>query len=79
MMLFKHLDKKKGLKKCQDTTKMIALNVRTNVPWSLRNRWNKCLDYCGKIIFRVSHVFCKGNTYACKLANLRFIHRGNFH
>jgi len=52
-----------------------AFTARTNVLWMLRNRWNTCLNYCGKIRFRVTHIFREGNVCANKLANLRFIHR----
>jgi len=41
----------------------------------LRNMWNTCLNYCGKIRFRVPHIFREGNAYADKLANLGFIHK----
>jgi len=34
-----------------------------------------CLNYCGKIRFRVTHIFREGNMCADKLANLGFIHR----
>ena len=40
-----------------------------------RNRWDTCLNYCGKMRFRVTHIFREGNAYADKLANLGFIHR----
>jgi len=53
--------------------------IRTTVSWMLRNRWNTCLTYCGKIRFTVSHIFCKGNACANKLTNLGFIHRESFH
>jgi len=35
-----------------------AFIARTIVPWMFRNRWNTCLNYCGKIKFTVSHIFC---------------------
>ena len=57
------------LKRC------VAFTVKTNVPWMLRNRWNTCLNYCGKIRFRVTHIFREGNLCVDKLANLRFIYR----
>ena len=41
----------------------------------LRNRWKSCLNYCGKIKFRVSHIFREGNACADKLTNLGFIYR----
>ena len=47
-----------------------AFTVRTNVPWMLRNRWNICLNYYGKIGFRVTHISCEGNACVDKLANL---------
>ena len=34
-----------------------AFTARTNVPWMLRNRWNTCLNFCGTIRFRVTHIF----------------------
>ena len=52
-----------------------AFIVRTNVPWMLRNRWNTCLNYGGKIRFRVTYIFREGNACGDKLANLEFIHR----
>jgi len=53
----------------------VAFTVRTNVLWMLRNRWNTCLNYCGKIRFRVTHIFREGNACPNKLTNLGFIHR----
>ena len=47
--------------------------------WMLRNRWNTCLNYCEKIRFRVTHIFCEGNVCADKLANLGFIHKESLH
>jgi len=44
----------------------------------LRNRWNVCLNYCGKIRFTVTRSFCEGNACADKLANLGFFHREYF-
>jgi len=35
--------------------------VTTNVPWMFHNRWNTYLNYCGKIRFRVIHIFREGN------------------
>jgi len=35
-----------------------SFTARTNVLWMLRNRWNTCLNYCGKIRFRVTHILC---------------------
>ena len=52
-----------------------VFTARTNVSWMLRNRWNTCLNYCGKIRFRVTHIFCERNACDDKLANLEFIHR----
>jgi len=45
----------------------IAFTDRTNV---LHNRWNTCFNYCGKIKFEFTHIFCEGNVCADKLANL---------
>jgi len=56
-----------------------AFTVRINVHWMLRNRWNTYLNYCGKIRFRITHIFREGNVCADKLANLGFIHTKSFH
>jgi len=53
----------------------VLRTARNNFPWMFRNRWNTCLNYCGKIRLRVTHVFREGNACADKLANLGFIHR----
>jgi len=37
------------------------------------------LNYCGKIIFKVTHIFSEGNACPDKLTNLGFIHREYFH
>ena len=47
----------------------------TNVMWMFRNQWYTCLNYCGKIRFRVT----QGNACVDKLANLKFIHKESFH
>jgi len=52
----------------------VAFTARTNVLWMLRNQWNTCLNYCGKIRIRVTHIFREGNVCADKLVNLGFIH-----
>jgi len=64
---------------CDSALVCAEFTVRTNVPWMLRNWWNTCLNYCGKIRFRTTHIFGEGNTYADKLVNLGFIHREPFH
>jgi len=61
------------------TMHCVVFTVRTNVPWTFRNRWNTCINYCGKIRFMITHIFRGGNVCADKLANLRFIHRESFH
>jgi len=60
---------------CDFTLVCVAFTVRTNSPWMLRNQWNTCLNYCGKIRFKVTHIFREGNVCADKLANLEFTHR----
>jgi len=55
---------------CDSTLVCATFTTRTNVPWILRNRWNTCLDYYGKIKFRISHIFHEVNAYADKFANL---------
>jgi len=47
-----------------------AFTTTTNVSRMLHNRWNTCLNYCGKIRFRVTHIFREGNACADKLTNL---------
>jgi len=64
---------------CDSAVVCVAFTTRTNVPWMLRNRWNTCLNYCGKIRFMITHIFREGNVCADKLANLGFIHRELFH
>jgi len=58
---------------------LVCVAFTANVPWMLRNRWNTCLNYCGKIRFRVTHIFREGNVCGDKLVNLGFIHRELFH
>ena len=64
---------------CDSAWVCAAFTARTNVHWMLRNRWNTCLNYCGKIRFMVTHIFREGNAWADKLVNLGFIHRESFH
>jgi len=45
---------------CDFTLVGAAFTVRINVSWILRKRLNTCLDYCGKIRFRISHIFHEG-------------------
>jgi len=40
---------------CNSVLVCAAFTVRTNVTWMLRNRWNTCLNYYGKIRFRVTY------------------------
>jgi len=44
---------------CDFALVCVAFTARTNVPWMLRNRWNVCLNYCGKIRFTDTHIFRK--------------------
>jgi len=64
---------------CDSALVCVVFTARTNVPWMLRNWWNSCLNYCGKIRFRVTYIFRGGNACADKLANLGFIHRESFY
>ena len=57
----------------------VAFTIKINVLWMLRNWWNTCLNYCGKISFMITHIFREGNVCANKLVILRFIHRESFH
>ena len=63
---------------CDSVLLCAAFTGRTNVHWILPNRWNTCLDYWGKIKFRISH-FHEGNACADKLINLGFINGEQFH
>jgi len=56
-----------------------AFTASTKISWMLRNWWNTCLNYCGKIRFRVTHIFHEENACADKLPHLTFIHRDSFH
>jgi len=64
---------------CDSALVYAVFTTRTNIPWMLRNRWNTSPNYCGKIRFRVTHIFREGNVCLDKLANLGFIHRESFH
>jgi len=64
---------------CDFSLVCVVFTARTNIPWMLCNRWNTCLNYCGKIKFRVSYIFREGNVCPDKFANLDFIHREYFH
>jgi len=63
---------------CDPALVCAAFTTRTNVQWMLRNRWNTCLNHCGKIRFRISHIFHEGIVCADKLT-LGFIHKELFH
>jgi len=64
---------------CDSTLVCVAFTARTKFPWMFRNRWNTCLNYCGKIRFKVTHIFREGNVCADKLTNLGIIHGESFH
>ena len=66
------------LLECDSVLICVSFTVRKNVPLMFRNRWNTCLNYCGKIRFGVTHIFHEGSVCACKLANLGFIYRESF-
>jgi len=55
---------------CDSTLVCATFITRNYVPWILRNRWNTCLDYYGKIRFKISHIFHEVNAYADKFADL---------
>jgi len=38
--------------------------------FTVSNRWDTCLNFCGTIRFWVTHIFREGNTCIDKLANL---------
>ena len=68
---------------------LLVYGLNVILPWFVLHlllgltflRWfvNTCLNYCGKIKFRVSHIFREGNACADKFANLGFIHKEYFH
>jgi len=65
---------------CDSALVCDAFTARTNASWMFRrNRRNTCLNFCGTIRFRVTHIFREGNVCADKLVNLGFIHRESFH
>ena len=39
------------------------------VPWSLKGRWRRCIQFCDKIEFKVSHIFREDKHCANKLTN----------
>ena len=45
---------------CDSALVCAKFTVRTNVPLMLRNRWNTCLNCCGKSGFRFLTFFMKG-------------------
>ena len=57
----------------------VVFTTRTSVRWMHNNRWNTCLNYCGKIRFRIIHIFREGNACTDKLVNLGFIHKESFY
>jgi len=46
--------------KCDSALVCVVFTARTNVPCMLRNRWNTCLNYCGKIRLWLLIFFMKG-------------------
>ena len=64
---------------CDSALVRVVFTTRTNVPCMFCNRWNTCLNYYGKIRFRITHIFREENTCLYKLANLGFIHIKSFH
>jgi len=42
---------------CDSALVCVVFTARTNVSWMFWNQWNICLNYCGKIRFRVTHIF----------------------
>jgi len=45
---------------CDYTFVSGAFNVRTKNLWILRNCWNTCFNYCGKIRFKLFIFFVRG-------------------
>jgi len=64
---------------CDSALVCAAFTTRIIVPWILHNRWKTCLNYCGKIRFKITHIFREGNACDNKLANLGFIHKESYH
>jgi len=48
----------------------LALKSSSIIPWSIRNRWQNCLNYVNSIGFIFSHVYREGNACADGMANL---------
>jgi len=40
---------------CDSALVCVVFTAMTNVLWMLHNRWNTCVNYRGKIGFRVTH------------------------
>jgi len=64
---------------CDSALACAVFNARIDVPFILRNRWNKWLIIVRKIRFRISHTFRDGNASTDQLANLGFIYREQFY
>jgi len=46
-----------------------AIKNNALVPWSLRNRWDNCIQTTRSMNFLATHVYREGNTCADALAN----------
>jgi len=49
---------------CDFALVCVSFTARTNVFWILRNRWNTCLYYFGRVRFKTSHILHEGNACA---------------
>ena len=49
---------------------LLACKDVSMVSWSIRNRWNNCMDVTKNMNVFVSHIYREGNTYTDGLANL---------
>lgn len=54
---------------CDSAIVVQAFSSRIRIPWTLVNRWNKCLQLVTNIKFGVSHILREGNVYADKIAS----------
>jgi len=55
---------------CDSSLLCQAFSLFNIIPWSLRERWRKCIKICKEIEFKVSHIFRERNHCVDKLASL---------
>lgn len=55
---------------CDSILVVKAFTNQFLIPWNLRNRWEKCMQFVSGINFLVTHVYREGNCCADSLANI---------